>query len=175
MSQLLVTVFVTSDRHNLLISEDVSAVAKLRVSPTAMGKMWDSGDTIPSRRLITGLISTSENETEAKVRKTTHALYFKWCTKLSSSPAKKFLNSAVLLYYKVLLKIWNHFLVKCLNFKPPLGFYFGFRGGRRYLSLPLTRRWMKFPIPKSRLLLKICTCFCQTSGVGRWGDSQSRV
>lgn len=38
MSQLLVTVFVTSDRHNLLISEDVSAVAKLGVSPTEMGK-----------------------------------------------------------------------------------------------------------------------------------------
>lgn len=38
MSQLLVAVFVTSDRHNLLISEDVSAVAKLGVSPTVMGK-----------------------------------------------------------------------------------------------------------------------------------------
>lgn len=35
MSQLLVTVFVTSDRHNLLISEDVSAAG---VSLTAMGK-----------------------------------------------------------------------------------------------------------------------------------------
>lgn len=38
MSQLLVAVFATSDRHNLLISADVPAVAELGVSPTVNGK-----------------------------------------------------------------------------------------------------------------------------------------
>lgn len=70
MSQLLVIVFVTSDQHNLLISDNVCAVAKLGVSPTAMGKCET---VILSRGLITGLISPSENETEVQARKTTHA------------------------------------------------------------------------------------------------------
>lgn len=40
MSQLLVTVFATSDWHNLLISEDASAAVKLRVSSGAAQKRY---------------------------------------------------------------------------------------------------------------------------------------
>lgn len=38
MSQLLVAVFVTSDQHNLLISEAVCAVVELGVGPRGRGE-----------------------------------------------------------------------------------------------------------------------------------------